>query len=224
MTDIPSESMPTSEIEGTPQPDLIIAGPGSYYRNTRYVMLIVLVGMGLWFGYDGYVGWPKLNQQIKELEIKRDQNNLNVSVQKETIEELKKLGSPKTDMDILFQKILAFTLPPLGIAMLLRALHRSRGQYRLEGNVLTVPGHPPVPFENITQIDRHLWDKKGIAYLHYDLGNGQQGRLTLDDFIYDRPPTDQIFERIEKFVSPLSVTRESLEDETKKPTDESSVG
>ena len=65
------------------------------------------------------------------------------------------------------------------------------------GDVLSVPGHPDVPLEAIRQMDKSRWDRKGIAKVEYELAPGQSNRLTLDDFIYDRPPTDRIVERIE---------------------------
>jgi hypothetical protein len=180
----------------------IVARAGKYYRNTRYIMCAVLIGMGAWFGYDGFKAWPELNERIAE--VKRRQVAATDAAEKNRLgEELKKLGEPKSDTDILLQEILCFVLPPLGIVVLRRALHNSRGEYRLdEGNTLHVPGHPPVPFENITEVDRSKWDRKGIAYVDYDLGNGQQGTIKLDDFHYERPPTDEIFKRIEDFVTP----------------------
>jgi len=42
------------------------------------------------------------------------------------------------------QKVLAFALPPFGIFVLGWALYYSRGAYRLENNLLSVPGHAPI--------------------------------------------------------------------------------
>jgi len=109
------------------------------------------------------------------------------------------------------QKILCFSLPPLGIILLIRALHNSRGEYRLENNALSVPGHPTIDLSNITEVDRRLWDRKGIAFILYEK-DGRQGRIRLDDFVYDRPPTDLIFQRIEQFVTPA--TQQTTSDET----------
>jgi hypothetical protein len=183
--------------------DPIVAKGGQYYRNMRYIMCVGLIAAGVWFGYDGFVGWPKKNQQIADLTAQHEQAARAGDREKAAalLEERKKLGDIKGEWDLFLQRALCFTLPPLGVGIVLWALYRSRGEYRLVGQTLHVPGHPPVPFENITEIDRHLWDRKGIAYIHYDIGGRQQGRLTLDDFIYDRPPTDAIFERIERFVN-----------------------
>ena len=92
-----------------------------------------------------------------------------------------------------------YTLPPLGLLVLGWSLYRSRGSYRLANNILQAPGHPPVPLEAIRSIDKTDWDRKGIAHVNYELANGAKGTVTLDDFIYDRPPTDEIFRRIEVY-------------------------
>jgi hypothetical protein len=103
-------------------------------------------------------------------------------------------------MDLLIQKILCFSLPAIGLAVFAWSFYKSRGSYHLAGNVLTVPGHPPVPLDAITSIDKTDWDRKGIAYLHYELPGPTpvKGRLTLDDFVYERDPTDKIFKHVQR--------------------------
>ena len=183
----------------------IVAKPGMYYRVTRYIITAVMVGMGLWFGYDGFVNWPESNrkwdaieQQRREAESAGDRDRSNaLKVEQD------ELGRRYTDWDLLLQRLLFFTLPPIGLAMLVRWVWISRGTYRLTAdNVLHVPGHPPVPLESVVELDKRLWDRKGIAYVGYEIPGGTQGRLKLDDFIYDREPTDEIFKRIEAHVAP----------------------
>jgi len=41
--------------------------------------------------------------------------------------------------------------------------------------------------------------KKGIAYIQYETANGTTGQIRLDDFIYERVPTDEIFNRIDAY-------------------------
>jgi hypothetical protein len=187
----------------TPTSEPIIARSGSYYRNTRYLMALLLVGMGFWFGYDGFVNWPQQNEIYNRLDQKRlaaISRGDNPGAE-EVLEEMNHYKS-HTSTDIAMQKVLCFVLPPLGILVLIRALYNSRGQYRLENGTLNIPSHPPVPLSSITEIDRRLWDRKGIAYISYILNDGKQGRFRLDDFVYDRPPTDEIFKRIEQQVTP----------------------
>ena len=192
----------TDAAQPTPGDDkVIVARAGRYYRNTRYVFVLGLIVMGAWFAYDGWVRYPR----------EQAMNRQNP-----------KTGVPRTDTDIRFQKVLGTTLPPLGIGFLIWTLYRSRGAYRLSNGVLSVPGHPDVPLDAIRQIDKTLWDRKGIAFLDYELPPGSSpvrapagapldyrspgGRITLDDFIYDRRPTDRIFERVEAHLSQSDAT------------------
>ena len=173
--------MTTTSSEQSSQPGgEIVARAGSYYRNTRYVIAAVVFFMGIWFIRDGYFKWPKENQEVRAAG---------------------KTIVPHSDSDIRLQRILGIVLPPLSVLLLARWLYISRGEYRLSGQTLYVPGHPPVPFEMITAIDKRQWDRKGIAYIDYEV-NGAHGRLKLDDFIYDREPTDQIHDAVVKFVQP----------------------
>lgn len=156
----------------------VIAKPSKEYRVKRYLMVLILAGSGLWFMYDGYIGWPAENAEIAK--------------------DPKSEKKPHSATDLAIQRWLGL-LVPVGIGVLVFALYNSRGRYVLRDQILNVPGHPPVPLDAIRSIDKTDWERKGIAYINYELPNGTAGRLRLDDFIYDRKPTDEIFKRIEEF-------------------------
>jgi hypothetical protein len=160
--------------------EVIVARAGRYYRNTRYVFVLAMLVFAAYFAYDGWVAWPREAQMHRENP---------------------KTGKPHSDMDIWFQKVLACTLPPLALGFLGWTLYRSRGAYRLAGDVLSVPGHPVIPLEAIRQMDKGDWERKGIARVEYEHEGGKAAWLTLDDFIYDRPPTDRIVYRIETYLA-----------------------
>jgi hypothetical protein len=171
----------TTQSAAEPQAEKgpIVARAGQYYRNTRYIMTFVLLLYGAWACYDGFYNWPEPHWS----QIHPDEK-------------------PKTQMDIMFNVVLGTLLPPAGIALLIYSLRNSRGEYRLEDDVIYVPGHPPVPLNKIVKIDRELWEKKGIAYIEYkldesDMRPGSEREFMLDDFVYERQPTDQIFKAIE---------------------------
>jgi hypothetical protein len=191
MTTTTPETNPAELPSGGGADEPIVARAGRYYRNTRYVVSLGLVLVGAWFAYDGWVRYPQ--------ERAMHQQN-------------PKTGVPHTDTDIRLQKTLGSLLPPAGLLFLGWTLYRSRGAYRLQRDVLSVPGHPDVPLDAIRAMDKSKWDRKGIAYVEYDLSPGAPGaggapaaldyrspggRITLDDFVYDRPPTDAIVGRIE---------------------------
>lgn len=186
-------SQPTETVAGQPvATGPVVARAGRYYRVARYLMTVLLIAYGAWSIYDGFVSWP----------------NWPITHPRER---------PKTDTDIMLNKVLGVVLPPMGLVVLFWALYNSRGEYRLEDGVISIPGHPPVPLDKIQSVDRELWDRKGIAYVEYDLSStpvrakagggapvayegvkkGASGKFKLDDFVYEREPTDQIFKVIE---------------------------
>jgi len=188
--------MDSASSEVSPEgPDEIIARAGTYYRWTRYLISVgLLIVYGSFFIKDGFVTWPQ--------ELKRAQYLESIGSHPEV--------KPHSETDIMINRALGATLPPLGLALLIWTLYKSRGQYRLSGHTLYVPGHPPVPLESIVKIDKTLWDKKGIAVIEYALpaSDGsvdttlKSRELELDDFVYDRNPTDAIVERIEQIIAP----------------------
>lgn len=165
----------------------IVARGARGYRTKWIIMGIVMIGYGMWSLYDGFVKWPADNQHVIE-----QAHAANKPVPEKLEHE---------DLGIFLNKLIGIGLQPLGVFVLFWAFYSSRGEYRLSGQTLRVPGHPPVPFDAIRAIDQSKWDRKGIAYIDYETG-GTSGRLKLDDYIYERDPTDQIHERILAAVAP----------------------
>jgi hypothetical protein len=105
---------------------------------------------------------------------------------------------PHPGFDIQLNQSLGLLLPPLSLLFLLWTLYASRGSYRFDGTDIHIPGHPPIPLSAVRGINRAKWDRKGIAYVEYQLpDNPKVAKFKLDDFVYEREPTDQIFAIIE---------------------------
>jgi hypothetical protein len=161
----------------------IVARYGQYYRNTRYLMFVLFMGFGIYCIYDGFYKYPLENDTA----IKRGQR------------------PPHGEYDAPLNKVLGCLLPPLAVFVLVRALHNSRGEVRLDGETLSIPGHPPIGLSAIRKIDKGLWDRKGIAYIEYESGEPPvRGTFKLDDFVYDRPPIDAIMERIDAYAASVA--------------------
>jgi hypothetical protein len=165
----------------TDQPDSgsstdIVARGATYFRMTRVGMLILLAGIGAWFLYDGFLNWPR------EFDLYTARH----------------LKPPHGWWDIFLNKLLGILLPPAGVFALVWGWHQSRGEIRLSGRTLHVPGHPPIPLEKIDSIDKSRWDKKGIAIVEYVLDDGGKRTFRLDDYVYDRAPIDEIYQIIEQ--------------------------
>jgi hypothetical protein len=204
--------MTTTAATPTTQGPEIVAKPSGVYRAKQAAMAILLIGWGLWSVYDGYYNWPRQNQEIADLKEqikKKPKDDPAVTEMESKLAKLKE----HTNLDIKFNQVLGWALPPIGLVLLVRAFYVSRGVYRLRDDVLHVPGHPPVPLDGVKAIDKSKWDRKGIAKLNYELMNGKRGRLTIDDYIYDRGPTDDIMKRVEEYTglggaAPVATTTE----------------
>lgn len=199
--------MTQSELSET-APAQITARAGSYYRRTRYIMAILLIAGGAWFGYDGFVGYPRENQQLRQIneqlaEAQKSQDSERIRELSEQQKKFKRHSGElaHSDMDILIQKVLCFVLPPIGLLVLVWTFYNSRGAFRMSDQTLHAPGHPPVPVDAIRKIDKRKWDRKGIAYLDYELPDGKTGTIKLDDFVYDRQPMDAIYAQIERLTA-----------------------
>jgi hypothetical protein len=161
------------------KPGDIVARGALYFRMTRIGMLVLLAGIGAWFFYDGFYHWPAEVAPYKEAKLK----------------------PPHTDLDIFLNQMLGILLPPAGVAALALGLWQSRGEIRLSGNTLSVPGHEPIALDTIETIDKSRWDKKGIAIIEYHLSGGAKKAFKLDDYIYERSPIDEMFEIIEQAIT-----------------------
>ncbi len=188
-------SAPAETTAEPAPPGEMIARPARHFRLARYTMTFVLVVYGLWSYRDGFIAWPQEQRQAEELEKKGQHPEY----------------KPHNPLSILINQILALALPPLGIYILWAALYESRGQYRLADGILEVPGHPPVPLDAIREIDKAKWDRKGIAYLTYELADSQTGRIKIDDDRYEQATTDAIIRQIEE--SMLASTEPDPSDE-----------
>ncbi|MEA2709484.1 MAG: hypothetical protein QOF78_2085 [Phycisphaerales bacterium] len=200
----------TASVAGSAT-DEIVAEPDAGYRWKHLLVAAAMIAAGLWFAYDGWIKWPRENQRIHQVQKEKDTANAagNTTEVEKLAKELQSLNF-HTGMDLFFQKFLAFTLPGFGLLWGVWTLKDTRGVYRMSGNTLNAPGHPPVTIDDIRRIDKRKWDKKGVAYLHYEIGTPPKaGVLKLDDFAYERQPTDEILERIEKNVMPTVSTQVS---------------
>jgi hypothetical protein len=174
MTDTAASSSPPADV---------VAKPDRLFRMKRYLIVLMLVGMGLWFCYDGFYNWPREKREADAVETSQPGSS----------------HKPHSDNDIFLNQLLGVALVPLGLLALTWFLYGSRGEYRLSGQTLHVPGHPPITLDSITQIDKSKWERKGVATIRYQPPGGRSERqFRLDDYVYDRDPTDLILKRLEE--------------------------
>ncbi len=158
-----------------------------------------------WFLYDGTVKYPRI-QQIWQDYNKIVQEHPGDPVEQARLwaEHAKAKGWPTEtpkkkmeDKDILTQKVLAAITAPVGLYFLL-SFFMSLGKWieADEDGIRTRSGQH-VRYDQIKSIDKSRWDSKGIAVVHYEV-DGRAGRITLDDWKFEREPTQRILTAIEQ--------------------------
>lgn len=175
----------------------IVAKAGEYYMRMRYFVALLLVAFGLYFAYDGWIGYPTLNAKHDEVELQKKQAE-DRHDDKQAAELFERLKDIKfhSDLAILLQKILAFALPAVGLGLVMWAKHNARGEIVLTADTLTAPGHPAIHLDQIVALDQRLWDKKDIAFVEYEVPPAR-GKIRLDAFVYQTDPIVKIHDRIE---------------------------
>ena len=166
-----------------------------YYR--RFLIIgIAALGWALYCLYDGFIGYPRERDAFRRLDAEIKAAQERGAPYDHLLDEQKRYKN-HNDASIMLQRGLGFALPPLALLMLIRWLYISRGEIRIDDDdTLHAPGHPPIPAAAVTAIDDDLWDRKGIAYVEYELPGGASGTVRLDDFVYERPPVDAIHDRL----------------------------
>jgi hypothetical protein len=191
--------VPSDGPDAAGAPAVLVARASTSYRVRWGLIGLMFIAAGGWFAYDGWVTYPRANAEALRKGDKPPHTDGDDIVR-----------SALMGREIPLQRLLALVLPPIGLLLLGYMVYQSRGEYRLEGGVLHVPGHPPVPLENVRQIDETRWDRKGIALLDYEgPASGRTGRVRLDDQRYAMTPTDAIFDRIKAVLVPATETAEA---------------
>ena len=190
------------ETVSTTADDEIVAGPDGRYRGKHLLFAVIMIVGGFWFAYDGWIGWPKHNDEVQA--VQRDIDQARDEKKKDELKtKLATMHRRYTEADLLIQKLIAVVLPIVGVAYGVWTMAATRGQYRLAGNTLTIPGAEPIDLVDINRIDKARWDRKGIAVVYYEAHHPRRTKtFRLDDFAYQRGPTDEILARIEKFLAP----------------------
>ncbi|MHC4882975.1 MAG: hypothetical protein ACYTFX_09395 [Planctomycetota bacterium] len=149
---------------------MAIEAPLSRYKKQNMLIITaILIGVGLWFAYDGYK-----NQAF---------------IEKHTVD-----GVPDSTLNF-NRKAPPFLVGAgvlLGIYFVI-----SRGKKLIAGENEFVSGNTTIPYDAIEKINKTHFDKKGFFTITYT-ENGQSKELTLKDRTYDNLPAvlDHIVSKI----------------------------
>ena len=143
---------------------VLIAPLSRHTRNWWMMMIVAAVGLGFWLLYDGFY-----NQKFIKEHTLVDEST----------------GEETPNSTLIFNR----RLPPFffGAAVLMAAWVAFIWRKRVETteNELIINGKLRIPYDNIEQIDRTDFDKKGRFVLTYQNGSGKEVNCTLKDTSYD---------------------------------------
>jgi hypothetical protein len=165
------------------------------------VVGLFCIGFGLYCLYDGMIGYPAQRERALKFQELEELNQLEdwPRVAAENGWKPFDPGKPKTEAEITVQFYMMAVCGVAGLLVLTKVL-RSLGRWvEMDNAGLRSNRGQAVQFDQIRKIDKKKWDNKGIAKVHYQ-ENGRAKVFTLDDFVYDRPTTDDILRKLENRV------------------------
>ncbi|MCX5659497.1 MAG: hypothetical protein NTW19_07210 [Planctomycetota bacterium] len=171
--------------------------------------MVLCLGMGAWFLYDGFVLYPHqrdIYNEFSRFEQENRQSDWPAYAREHGYPDGTQ-GRPGRDhsvTDLIFQQGMGILLAPMGLVLLYQFLSSfSRYVATDDSGVSTGPGRH-VPFAAITTVNKRLWDRKGVAYINYD-NAGSKGHITLDDWKFDRKAIHQILRDVESHLRPEQI-------------------
>lgn len=208
-----------------------------WYTKRMSLMTLMFVGFGLYFLYDGFIGYPKKNAIFDEherfVEIQDERKAFleegNTSSDWAKIREEK--GYPQQDEWVDYALDKGFPEEPpekrysttdqfffgalcigIGLAILGTMMLNKGKLLKADGISFTSPKGDRVLFSSAHRVDKRKWDNKGLAYVHYKDEKEKDQRAVIDDLKFGG--ADKILERLlENFEGELveRVSTESAE-------------
>lgn len=157
------------------------------YTRRLVVLSLVLLGFGVACVYDGVWRYPEHNRRYAKYEGFVSRRDADRGWKKEWAAYARSQGwdveppDHHSALDIRMQFVTAVLCLPLGIgSVVLFALNRRR-RFSAKDDGLHGWRGTVIPYEAISQIDKALWDSKGIA-VAWATVKGARRRVALDDW------------------------------------------
>ncbi len=196
--------------------DTVTAKIDGSYRIKLIIMTVVLLALSGWFAYDGFVKYP-LQQEQSEVYASYMQPAVGDPDYDGWVEEAKANGwsekapKPKSDNDIMLQKVLSSICLVLGLVVGTATLRRMLLTVSANEEGLAVNGNV-TPWAELTEVESSKWLTKGILIVRH-----ANGKVLLDDWKMQRDPVHAIATIVEEKLGvelPKSAAIEDDEDES----------
>lgn len=171
--------------------------PGYLLRGL--VVGVALAAYGAYCLYDGFIAYPRDREIRQAYDQFLDEGRVSEwsahAAEKGWPDDTgdEPPGEMHSEFNIQFNVWTGLIITPLGVLMIGLAGYRRFQWIACDGERVTTSWGEDFPVSGVKSVDRTLWDRKGIAVVHYD--NGEKlGALKLDDWKYDTDMTRAIVE------------------------------
>lgn len=165
------------------------------------------IALALWFLYDGAITYPNQRERALAHDELMEQGRIDDWPQyaSERGWPTSYPGEPKTEGDIIMQFFMAAMAG--GVALLLLSIPlRARGRWiEASDSGVTSSWGQSFHYDRVLELNKRQWRSKGIAKVTYDDG-GRKRRFVIDDYKFDRYPTDDILYEVEQHIDPALIT------------------
>jgi hypothetical protein len=172
----------------------ILARISKEWRRRMLFMFFMLFGMGSWFLSDGYIYWPNEGARYQEFSKIADEliesgkatdaesSSVRLAWQRYAKEVDYRTGIPseRKQSDIHDQRVIGWFILIGSLLFGLWICWNHTRSVRTEGELVMGASGEKIQLDDIIEIDRKKWAKKGIVYGIYVV-KGKRRRLTLDD-------------------------------------------
>lgn len=174
------------------------------YRNRLLVIALGALFYAALCVYDAKVKYPdqiEARQTLEELKVEHPSDWKDRWPEIATANDWDPTKEPKerSQGDINTQWWQFAVVFPIGMYCLISVIVWSRRSIGIDENKFYAYGGVEVPFEAITRIDASRWQRKGIAKVYYTAGDVEKS-VIIDDFKFERQPTNEIFDRLKNEV------------------------
>jgi hypothetical protein len=199
-------------------------------NDKRYTLRFLLMGaaicgFSLWSLYDGLIKYPREQARAlayeKLLHDHKENEWDSVAIDNGWSNGIPQESKSEEEFrnSVGMQYAMAILTAVIGLPMLLLALKSYGNWVESTDSGITSSWGESFNFDQVLQVDKKRWPKKGIAKVTYQDGDNTR-RFVLDDFKFERPTMDQILYELEQRIDPEKIVNGSPEPPPAEPEQE----
>lgn len=198
------------------------------FSRRFWIMGIAAIGFAFWCLYDGIIAWPREQERAlvweKDFADKSTEAWITFAEEQGWSTSLPEESKSEEDYRtaIYGQYAMAIVSGLIGLWLLSIPI-RARGRWiEASDTGITSSWGESLNYSDIVEVNKRQWRSKGIAKVTY-LDNGRKRKFAIDDYKFDRYPTDAILYELEQRIDFEKITNGPPEPPPGEHADESAA-